>query len=89
MKLLAKKYHLEILTPERQFYIGDVEAFMFEAPDGQVSILADHAPFVAPIVVGTLRIREDGGRRSVPRDLSRFITAAPLYLCRPANGRRI
>ncbi len=58
MKLLAKKYHLEILTPERQFYIGDVEAFMFEAPDGQVSILADHAPFVAPIVVGTLRIRE-------------------------------
>ena len=59
MKLLAKKYHLEILTPERQFYLGDVEAFMFEAPDGQVSILADHAPFVAPIVVGTLRIRED------------------------------
>ena len=56
---MSNKYHLEILTPERQFYIGDVEAIMFEAPDGQVSILADHAPFVAPIVVGTLRIRED------------------------------
>ena len=56
---MAKKYHLESLTPERQFYIGDVEAFMFGAPDGQVSIMADHAPFVAPIVVGTLRIRED------------------------------
>lgn len=57
---MSKKYHLEILTPERQFYIGDVEGELcLRQPDGQVSILADTPLFVAPIVVGTLRIRED------------------------------
>lgn len=53
---MSKTYHLEILTPEQQFYAGEVEALTFSAPDGQVEILADHAPYVAPIVVGTLRV---------------------------------
>ena len=57
---MAKLFNLKIITPEREFFDGDVEAVSAYAPDGSVTILADHAPFIMPVSVGTIGIKIDG-----------------------------
>jgi len=57
---MPKLFNLKILTPEREFFDSDVEAVTVSAPDGKVTILADHAPFVMPVAVGLIRIKRDG-----------------------------
>ncbi|MCL2125151.1 MAG: ATP synthase F1 subunit epsilon [Oscillospiraceae bacterium] len=57
---MAKLFNLKILTPEREFFDGDVEAVTLNAPDGSVTILADHTPFIMPVDVGVIKTKIDG-----------------------------
>ena len=57
---MAKLFSLKILTPEREFFEGEVEAVNLNAPDGKVEILANHTPFIMPVDVGTLSIKQNG-----------------------------
>ncbi|NLB36131.1 MAG: ATP synthase F1 subunit epsilon [Clostridiales bacterium] len=57
---MSKTYKLDILPPEREFFSGQVEALIITAPDGELAILADHAPIVAPLVVGSFKMKIDG-----------------------------
>lgn len=57
---MPAKYMLEIITPERIFFRGDVESVIIPAPDGFMSIQKMHEPMVAAIKVGTMRILSDG-----------------------------
>ena len=57
---MSKLYNLKILTPEREFFDGDVEAVTVETTDGKITILADHTPFIVPVLVGDIRIKRDG-----------------------------
>ena len=56
---MAKQFRLNILTPEREFYDKDVEAVTVTAPDGLVTILADHTPLIMPVSSGIIRIKKD------------------------------
>jgi len=56
---MPKLFNLKIITPEREFYDEDIEAVTVHAPDGSVTILADHAPFIMPVSVGTVSIKKD------------------------------
>ena len=56
---MERTYALEILTPERQFFSGQVQALTIPAPDGALTVLAGHAPLIVPLVVGVLRIKQD------------------------------
>ena len=60
-----KIFELEIVLPEREFYRGQVEAVDFQSPDGQVGVLADHAPMVAPLLISCFRFKEDGRWRGL------------------------
>lgn len=53
-------YHLEIHTPQRTFFSGDVEALIFTSDDGEACILKDHTPMVASLAAGTIRFLMDG-----------------------------
>jgi len=57
---MSKLFSLKILTPEREFFEGEVEAVNLNAPDGKVEILANHTPFIMPVDVGTLSIKQNG-----------------------------
>jgi len=57
---MSKPFDLKVLTPERSFFDGDAEAVTLSAPDGLVTILADHTPFIMPVIPGTVRIKKDG-----------------------------
>ena len=53
-------FTLEILTPEHPFFNEEVEAIRITAPDGEMTVLARHAPLVAPLGVGVLTIKQNG-----------------------------
>ena len=57
---MPKLFNLKIITPEREFFDGDIEAVTAHAPDGSVTILADHAPFIMPVSIGDIKIKKDG-----------------------------
>jgi len=57
---MAKLFNLKIYTPEREFIDGDVEAVTVSAPDGKITFLADHTPFITPVDVGVIAIKRDG-----------------------------
>jgi len=56
---MSKLFNLKILTPERTFFDGDVEGVTADAPDGSVMILAGHAPFIMPVNIGKIGIKQD------------------------------
>ena len=56
-----KKFHFEIMTPERQFFKEDVQAVTVECVDGQLTVLAGHQPMVPALAVGEVRILSDEG----------------------------
>ncbi|UOO37264.1 ATP synthase F1 subunit epsilon [Oscillospiraceae bacterium CM] len=62
---MAKLFNLKILTPEKQFFDGDAEVLTVTTTDGRFSFLADHAPLVMPIAVGTLYVKTPTETREV------------------------
>lgn len=52
-------FFLEVITPERNFYSGEAECVIFKSVDGEMGILAKHAPTVTTVNVGPLKIKTD------------------------------
>ena len=52
-----KSFQLDVMTPERPFFSGQVSGLTVTLPDGAFTILAGHAPMVAALAVGELRFR--------------------------------
>ncbi|MGI6665469.1 MAG: ATP synthase F1 subunit epsilon [Christensenellaceae bacterium] len=57
---MAKTFLLEIFTPERLFFAGEIEALTVETTDGEMTILADHTPITAPLQIGKIKIKQTG-----------------------------
>lgn len=57
---MAVTFKLEVLTPERNFFNGDVEMLVLRAPDGEIGILSGHMPLVTAVAAGPIKILQDG-----------------------------
>lgn len=57
---MANTFTLEILTPERSFFTGEVEALIIETHDGEMGVLKDHVPMVVPVAIGPIRLKKNG-----------------------------
>jgi len=57
---MAPAFNLEIVTPERNFFSGDVEMLIIRTPDGEMGILPGHIPMVVAVAVGSIRILQNG-----------------------------
>jgi len=55
---------LEIVTPERLAYSDLVDAVVLPGSEGELGVLPHHAPLVAMLGVGELRIRKGGTEES-------------------------
>jgi F-type H+-transporting ATPase subunit epsilon len=55
---------LEIVTPERLAYSDTVDAVVLPGSEGELGVLPHHAPLVAMLGVGELRIRKGGAEES-------------------------
>lgn len=52
---------LEILTPEKKLFAGDAKAVQFPGADGLFQILDGHAPLIATLRAGDIRIETAQG----------------------------
>lgn len=56
---------VHVVTPEREIWAGDAEMIVARGVDGEVGILAGHAPLLIQLAIGPLRIFHDGGEPQV------------------------
>jgi F-type H+-transporting ATPase subunit epsilon len=52
--------HLEIVTPEKVAYEGDVDSVQLPGSEGELGVLPHHAPLVSTLGAGELRLRKGG-----------------------------
>jgi F-type H+-transporting ATPase subunit epsilon len=57
--------HLEVVTPERLVYSDDVDGVQVPGSDGELGILPHHAPLVATLGAGELRIKKGSSEESM------------------------
>lgn len=53
-------FHLNIVTPEGEFFSNDVEKVILRGIEGDFAILKGRAPMITPLKMGILRIYKDG-----------------------------
>jgi len=52
--------HLEIVTPEKRAFVGDVDEVIVPGSDGELGILPHHAPLISTLGHGVLRLKRGG-----------------------------
>jgi F-type H+-transporting ATPase subunit epsilon len=57
---MAEKITLEVVTPKGAIVSDDVDIVSAPGYAGEFGVLANHAPFLSTIKVGTLRYKKDG-----------------------------
>ena len=58
--------HLDIITPEKNVYSGEVEMVNLPGSDGSFGILKDHAPIVSTLKAGEIKVVESSGEKTFP-----------------------
>ncbi len=61
---MAATFALEIVTPERYFFDGQVEMLITRTSQGDIGILKGHENMVAPLAVGEIKIKQGEDFRS-------------------------
>ncbi|GAA0366647.1 ATP synthase F1 subunit epsilon [Bacillus horti] len=56
---------VEVVTPERKVYTGDVTMVIAKGVDGELGVQAGHVPIVTPLKVGVLRVKTTNGEQSI------------------------
>ncbi len=49
---------LEIITPDKKVYSGEVDAVKLPGADGSFGVLKNHAPIIATLKKGTVKITD-------------------------------
>ena len=57
---MSGTFDLEIMTPQRQFYRGSIEALSVTTVDGEMTFLRNHAPISVPLTIGSIKIKHHG-----------------------------
>ncbi len=55
---------LEIITPDKNVFSGEVSSAIFPGINGQFQILKDHAPLVSTLAKGDLTIEANGKKQT-------------------------
>ena len=57
---MENTFFLEIVTPERSFFSGEVEMVVLKTPEGEMGILKGHTPMIANVAIGPMRMKQNG-----------------------------
>lgn len=61
--MAEKEFLLEIVTPENVFYSGNANRVVLRTITGDICILKNHEPYVAPLGIGKMKVVYDGKER--------------------------
>ncbi len=71
-------FPFELVSPERVLFSGDASEVVVPAAEGEITVLAGHAPFMSSLRTGLVRI--DGGRRLFVRGGFADVSASGVTL---------
>ncbi len=71
------KFHLEVISPERVFYEGDVEMVELNTTEGEIGVYAGHIPLTSVVAPGVLTITESSDIRKEAAVLEGFLEILP------------
>lgn len=74
--MAEKMFRLEIISPDKIFYAGDVVMAEYNTTEGEVGIYAGHIPMTQIIAPGRLTITEESGQK-IAALLSGFVEITP------------
>ena len=57
--------HLEILTPEKKIFEGDVSIATFPGADGSFQIMDNHAPLISLLIEGAVEYKDKGSVQNI------------------------
>ena len=78
----GRTFHLEIVTPDKQFFVGEADALILPALDGSLGVEAGHEPIATAVIPGDLRVLQNG----TYLDLCGSGPGAHRGYARPGNG---
>jgi F-type H+-transporting ATPase subunit epsilon len=52
--------HLEIVTPDKNIFSGDIDSAVFPGKDGSFGVQENHAPLVSTLKQGEIKISHQG-----------------------------
>jgi F-type H+-transporting ATPase subunit epsilon len=64
---------VELVSPERVLYTGEAQMVLARTEDGEIGFLPNHAPFVATLVPGRVRIVKEDGSEELAAVHSGFV----------------
>ncbi len=70
---MARTLHCEILSPEGSVFAGEATLVVATAIDGEFGLLYNHAPLIAALGKGRLRLELEGGGEKVWRAEGGFL----------------
>jgi F-type H+-transporting ATPase subunit epsilon len=59
--LKLNKMHLEIITPDKKVYSGEVTSVSVPGTVGRFEMLRDHAPVISTLLNGKVKIKDKEG----------------------------
>jgi F-type H+-transporting ATPase subunit epsilon len=62
---MAEKLTFALVSPEQELFHGEVDHVVVPGSEGEFGVLPRHAPFMAVVKQGALRILNDGGERRI------------------------
>jgi F-type H+-transporting ATPase subunit epsilon len=54
---------VHVVTPEREVWSGEATMVIARGVDGEIGVLAGHAPLLVRLAIGALRVQHDGGEQ--------------------------
>ncbi|NBH32042.1 ATP synthase F1 subunit epsilon [Clostridiaceae bacterium] len=73
---MADVMKLNVITPEKQFYEGNVTMVELTTTEGEIGVYPNHIPLTAVVAPGVLKIHEEGEEKRASL-ISGFITILP------------
>jgi F-type H+-transporting ATPase subunit epsilon len=62
---MAETFTFALVAPEKELFHGEVEQVVVPGTEGEFGVLARHAPFMATVKPGALRIIQGGSERRI------------------------
>lgn len=62
---MANPLRVAVVSPEREVYSGRAEMVVAKGLDGDVGVLADHAPMLIQLAIHPVRVRREDGSEDV------------------------
>ncbi len=56
-------FKLRVVTPDKVFFDGEASFITVRSTNGDIGIMANHARYVTPLTIGSLKIKTENGER--------------------------